>query len=270
MNSLINNIGFGGASLTSMKSLKEIIALLDLSYDLGIRHFDTASVYGNGYSEVIYGKFLKGKRNNVFLVSKFGLGNSSNVFPLFTSLLIRLNYIRRQFANADNLENHINSFVLKNITSQIAVKSLIHSIESSLTSLKTDHLNAILLHEALPSNLSDESIYELLKLKESGKVLQIGIACNVDRIIQEAKTLEPIWDILQYEGNNLEKKKLVMELFPNSTHFHHSIFKNTILGKEDNYSNLLFKSVELNPNGKVIFSTRSKTRLLENLKFVNH
>jgi aryl-alcohol dehydrogenase-like predicted oxidoreductase len=168
MNSLIKNIGFGGASLTSMQSLNEVIALLDLSYDLGIRHFDTAPVYGNGYSEVIYGKFLKGKRNNVFLVSKFGLGNSSKLFPLFTSLLIRLNYIRRQFASADDLKNHINSSVLKNFTAKIGAKPLIHSIESSLKSLKTDHLNALMLHEALPVNLTDESIYELLKLKESG------------------------------------------------------------------------------------------------------
>ena len=269
MNSIKKNIGFGGASLTSMPSLKQAIKLLELSYDLGIRHFDTAPVYGNGYSEVIYGKFLKGKRNEVFLVSKFGLGNSSKVVPLMTSLLLRLNYLRRQLSSPSNLENIINSSVSNNYSSKIDAKQISHSIESSLSRLKTDHLNAIMLHEALPANLSDDSIYELLKLKEAGKVLKIGIATNVDRIIQDSKTIEPIWDILQYEGYNLEKIKHVMSLFPNSTHFHHSVFKNTVLGEDDNYSNLLFKAVELNPNGKVIFSTRSKTRLLENLKYFN-
>ena len=270
MNSIKKSIGFGGASLTSMPSLKQAINLLNLTYDLGIRHYDTAPVYGNGYSEVIYGKFLKVKRNEVFLVSKFGLGNSSKVFPIIASHLIRLNYLRRQLTSPANLENQINSSVISNITSKIDAKQIIHSIESSLKRLGTDHLNALMLHEALPNNLTDDSIYELLKLKEAGKVLKIGIACNVDRILEEAKTIEPFWDILQYEGYNLKKKKQVMDLFPNSTHFQHSIFKNTILGNEVNYSNLLLKAVELNPNGKVIFSTRSQTRLLENLKFLNY
>jgi len=268
MNSINKNIGFGGASLTSMPSLNQAINLLDLAFDLGVRHFDTAPVYGNGYSEVIYSKFIKGKRNEIFLVSKFGLGNSSKVFPSIAALLIRLNYLRRQFASPANLENQINSSVLSNFTSKIDAKQIKHSIESSLKRLKTDHLNAIMLHEALPNNLSDDSIYELLKFKEAGKVLKIGIATNVDRILQESKTIEPIWDILQYEGYNLEKKKKVMALFPNSSHFHHSIFKRIDLGKGDNYSNLLLQAVEFNPNGKVIFSTRSKNRLHENMEFL--
>lgn len=267
MNLINKNIGFGGASLTSMPSLKQAIKLLELAYDLGIRHYDTAPVYGNGYSEVIYGKFLKGKRHEVFLVSKFGLGNSSKVFPLVTSILITLNYLRRQLTSSGNLESQINSSVLNNFSTKIDVQQIIHSIESSLRSLKTDHLNAVMLHEALPGNLTDDSIYELLKLKEAGKVLKIGIATNVDRILQESKTIIPIWDILQYEAYNLEKKNQVMALFPNSTHFHHSIFKNNLKSKEDTFSNLLLKSIESNPNGKVIFSTRSKTRLLENLSF---
>jgi aryl-alcohol dehydrogenase-like predicted oxidoreductase len=269
MKSFSKKIGFGGASLTSMPSLNQAIKLLDLTFDLGIRHYDTAPIYGNGYSEVIYSKFLKGKRKEVFLVTKFGLGNPSKVFPLIAPQLIRLNYLRRQLVGSANLENQINSSVLSNYNSKIDAKQIIHSIESSLKRLGTDHLNALMLHESLPNNLTDDSIYELLKLKEAGKVLKIGIACNVDRIIQESKSIEPIWDILQYEGYNLKKKKQVMALFPNCTHFHHSVFKNTILGKEDNYSDLLFKAVEFNPYGKVIFSTRNKTRLLENLKFLN-
>ena len=270
MKSFSPKIGFGGASLTSMPSLNLAIKLLDLTFDLGIRHYDTAPVYGNGYSEVIYGKFLKGKRKEVFLVTKFGLGNPSKVFPLMAPLLIKLNYLRRQLASPANLESQINSSVLSNFTSKIDTKQIVNSVESSLKRLRTDHLNAFMLHEAMPSNLSDDSICELLKLKESGKVLKIGIASNVDRIIQESKTIEPIWDILQYEGYNLEKKKQVMKLFPNSTHFHHSVFKNTVLSKVDNHSDLLFKAVELNPNGKVIFSTRSKTRLMENMKFLRN
>ena len=48
------NLGFGGASLTSMKSYTDVKDLLNTAYQEGIRHFDTAVLYGKGYSELIY------------------------------------------------------------------------------------------------------------------------------------------------------------------------------------------------------------------------
>ena len=58
-------LGMGTASLTSMKLYSEAIRLLEMSYNLGIRHFDTAPLYGKGFSEVIVGDFLKSKRSEV-------------------------------------------------------------------------------------------------------------------------------------------------------------------------------------------------------------
>ena len=77
-----------------------------------------------------------------------------------------------------------------------------------------------MLHEALPINLNDDCLFELLKLKESGKVLNFGIATNVKRILDES-FISSFWDILQYEGNNLEMKTELMERFPHFIHYHH-------------------------------------------------
>ena len=45
--------GFGTVSITSLKNKKQVFKLLDAVYDNGIRHFDTAPIYGQGYSEKI-------------------------------------------------------------------------------------------------------------------------------------------------------------------------------------------------------------------------
>lgn len=52
---------------------EKIFAILKRAYDLGLRTYDTADVYSNGYSEIILGKFLKKyniKRDKVVILTK--------------------------------------------------------------------------------------------------------------------------------------------------------------------------------------------------------
>ena len=51
-------------------------AVIDAAIGAGIDFFDTAENYGGGNSEVFIGTGLKGRRNNVFLATKFGLTHS--------------------------------------------------------------------------------------------------------------------------------------------------------------------------------------------------
>lgn len=48
----------------------DLLGAMETAYDLGIRHFDTASGYGNGRSEELFGRFVKGRRDKVFIASK--------------------------------------------------------------------------------------------------------------------------------------------------------------------------------------------------------
>ena len=264
-----SKIGFGGASITSIGSLKDSLQLLDLCYDYGVRHFDTAPIYGSGYSEVIYSKFISGKRDQVFLVSKFGLGNPSNVIPSIISPLLKLNKLKRDLFNRENPSENVNNLVLNNRRVRIDKKEFVKSVESSLKRLKTDYLNALMLHESLPVNLTDECVNELLKLKDQGKVLKIGIATNIDRLLEYEKNIEDYFDVLQYEGYDKDKKSMLMNRFPKLDHFHHSIFKNIEPKENISYSELIKEAILTNPNGKIIFSTRSKHRLNENLSFLD-
>jgi diketogulonate reductase-like aldo/keto reductase len=62
------NIEDNGAS--AVKALRR-------GLDLGLRHIDTAEMYGNGESERIVGKAIHGRRDEVFLVSKVLPSNAS-------------------------------------------------------------------------------------------------------------------------------------------------------------------------------------------------
>jgi len=50
----------------------ESLAALETAYELGSNFIDTADAYGVGHSEKLIGKFLKGKRDQIIVATKFG------------------------------------------------------------------------------------------------------------------------------------------------------------------------------------------------------
>ena len=53
--------------------------MIDAALDAGINFFDTADVYGDGQSEILLGKALRGRRDRAVIVTKFGFTMGS--FP---------------------------------------------------------------------------------------------------------------------------------------------------------------------------------------------
>ncbi|NMN57353.1 aryl-alcohol dehydrogenase-like predicted oxidoreductase [Xanthobacter sp. SG618] len=51
---------------------EQSLATLAAALDLGINFFDTADMYGVGHNERLLGRFLKGRRDQVILATKFG------------------------------------------------------------------------------------------------------------------------------------------------------------------------------------------------------
>jgi myo-inositol catabolism protein IolS len=47
-----------------------MLAAMETSLECGISHFDTAAGYGDGYSEQLIGRFMQGRREEVFLATK--------------------------------------------------------------------------------------------------------------------------------------------------------------------------------------------------------
>jgi D-threo-aldose 1-dehydrogenase len=66
-------IGFGCAGLFGIPQRIARRAVLDAAYDAGIRHFDVAPMYGLGLAEAELGSFLKRRRADVTVTTKFGI-----------------------------------------------------------------------------------------------------------------------------------------------------------------------------------------------------
>ncbi len=72
--SIVNPLGLGcwtfGGSQWGGQDDKDSMRAMEAAYRLGINHFDTAAGYGGGHSEQLLGRFIKGKREKLFIASK--------------------------------------------------------------------------------------------------------------------------------------------------------------------------------------------------------
>ena len=159
------------------------IRTIDRAIELGCNFIDTA-LYGGGVSEIIVGKALKGKRDNVVLCTKiYGtLGNSPT----------------------HNGQTRIN---------------LIRGVEASLKRLQTDYLDLYLLHAFDPHAPVEEIVRTLDDLVHQGKVRYIGCSNWPVRKIVEAlwisdkRNLAP-FVCLQYQYSLQTRWEFEPELAP--------------------------------------------------------
>ncbi|MBS1774580.1 MAG: aldo/keto reductase [Bacteroidetes bacterium] len=271
MTTVTDKLGFGGASLTSMQSEQRVLRLLNMAFEMGIRHFDTAPLYGRGYSEMLLGTFLKGKRDKLTLTTKFGLGNyeTGKIPPV---LALPLNYYKKKFKG---IKQHQPQKVADVTYTALSHRDITRAeIETSLTRslqrLKTDYIDYYLLHEGIPSFLNDETKTYLLQLKQKGIVKNIGIATDSFNISRLNTVDLKDWDVLQYDFNANESDSLVKR-FPDHKHFIHSALKfiSSVslpqISEQEKGGYLLAECADKSKADKVLFSTRRISILKNNL-----
>jgi predicted aldo/keto reductase-like oxidoreductase len=81
----ISALGFGAMRLPFGDEQKSIAAMRR-AFDLGVNYVDTAHGYGDGKSEILVGKALKGYRDKVMLSSKFPTWGKQNRSDYRTTL----------------------------------------------------------------------------------------------------------------------------------------------------------------------------------------
>lgn len=135
----VSAIGVGGYPFgPPMLGQAEVNAVVNAAFEHGINFFDTSDVYGQGQSEDLLGVALAGKRNEIYLSTKFNLRNLDGQTPR-----------ERIFARC----------------------------EEALRKLKTDHIDLFQVHYATPDLPHEELIGPMNELVEQGKVRYIG-NCN--------------------------------------------------------------------------------------------
>lgn len=137
--------------------------------ELGVNHWDTADVYGEGENEKLLSTVLKDRRKDVFLATKFG-----NV------------YDPRMTAHQDQVEGGVGWIV--DGTSEYARKCL----DRSLQRLGTDHIDLYYLHRVDPVTPIEESVGAMARFVQEGKVRSIGLSEASAATIQRASRVHPI------------------------------------------------------------------------------
>jgi aryl-alcohol dehydrogenase-like predicted oxidoreductase len=262
-----SHLGFGCVALASLPSPRHARDLLEGVFDLGIRHFDTAPVYGRGYSERLLGEFLRGRRQQVGVATKFG--HSSGRPPrLPIGLAMRLNALRRRLrpvAAAVTPAANPPAPVAESPPHRIARAEVEASFDASRRALGTDTIDLYLLHEALPASLEPAALDFLLNLRAAGKVGQLGVAAQGGRYLALAPAALADWDVLQYEyGPAWPQHAELPRQFPSMTHVFHSCLRG--VAREGNApGRTLAACVSANPRGRVLFSSTNLAHIRDNV-----
>lgn len=159
---LVPEIGLGCMNLShgygGYPPKTEALALLQRAYDLGIRHFDTAALYGFGRNEELVGEWMQPFRKEIHLASKCGM----------------------QGVNGQRVIDG-------------RPETLRATLDDSLRRLNTDFIDLYYLHRWDKNKVSiEESVGTLAEMVQAGKIGGIGLSEVSAATLRKAHTVHPI------------------------------------------------------------------------------
>jgi len=137
----------------------ESIATIHRALDLGVTFIDTADIYGAGHNEVLVGRAISGRRDEVQLATKFGIDRSGGD----EKRVVRgeRGYVKR-------------------------------SCESSLLRLGVDVIDLYYLHRPPQTAEIEETVGAMAELVAEGKVRYLGLSEADGGLLRRACAVHPI------------------------------------------------------------------------------
>ena len=123
----------------------EALRAIDLGLELGVNFFDTADVYGDGHSEELLGRAMRGRRERFIVATKIGWRGFEGE--------------ARRTAYGD-------------------VDKLIAGVESNLRRLNTDYVDVIQSHISFREATMEVFIEGFQRLQQAGKVRAYGLSTS--------------------------------------------------------------------------------------------
>ena len=138
----------------------ESIRLIHHALDAGLSFLDTADIYGPHTNEELVGKAIKGRRNEVFLATKFGIVRDAND-PSKRGVNGRPDYVRA-------------------------------ACDASLKRLGVDHIDLYYQHRVDPNTPIEETVGAMGELVRAGKVRFLGLSEPSAQTIERAHEVHPV------------------------------------------------------------------------------
>jgi aryl-alcohol dehydrogenase-like predicted oxidoreductase len=138
-------VGGGEWGAVSAREDADALSAIDCALDAGVNFFDTADKYGDGHSEQLLGRAMKGRRERFVVATKIG------------------------WQGFDGTNNH---------SAYTSVDKLVAGVEASLRRLGTDHLDLIQWHVDFRERTMEVCLEGFQRLQSGGKVRAYGLSTS--------------------------------------------------------------------------------------------
>ncbi len=209
-------LAFGTSRLVHHHNRSAALQNLHVAYDMGIRYFDTAPIYGYGWSEKILGTFAKDKRDSLRIATKIGLLPSK----LISSLPFEVISALRRNVKGATAKNSNEGTIARNPIKAVHFDFnwAIKHFDQSLRRLKSDYVDVLLLHEATVEFANEDETKKFIEhiLKE-GKARAAGLGSEADKL-KDVRDLASIYTFLQHEYSLEDAKSSIDSGRTNNIH----------------------------------------------------